>query len=280
MTICIVSPHLDDAILSCGVLIQRAIADGNRVIIANIFSKGTNSSQRQAEEKAAADVIGAETVFLDELDAPDRDPNFSSPDQIFFGRIESVSENFIEHLRDRLKKLFSDEGVQTAYFPLGAGNHIDHRIMHLVGRKMRNTNILFYEDRPYVVWPGVLNGRFNSLNVKADLPDVGADDMAETLGQFSYHNLIPKGAFNEKNLPKFQDMLNTPDNYGAQANVVETVKGTQDEIRKTYQALEKYDSQMPLIFPSYDVFVQESMAFEHFRSGAEVYTERFWSINA
>ena len=168
MTICIVSPHLDDAVLSCGIKIQRARADGRRVVIANIFSEGTNSDTRQAEEINVAREIGAEAFFLNELDAPDRDENFETSQQIFFGSMDDVSDDFIEHVKSRLVAFFKDHNVDTAYFPLGAGNHIDHRIAHAAGRLMIDIDVRYYEDRPYILWPGILQSRMNTLKLKTE----------------------------------------------------------------------------------------------------------------
>ncbi len=86
------SPHFDDAILSCGGLIARQTAGGERVVIANICAAAPDFSDlspfaqfqhdrwfdlnpdadpivlRRAEDAAACAELGAEAVALSELD--------------------------------------------------------------------------------------------------------------------------------------------------------------------------------------------------------------------
>lgn len=278
MTICIISPHLDDAVLSCGIKIQRARADGQRVIIANIFSKGTNSDIRQAEEENVAREIDAEVFFLDELDAPDRDKNFETSQQIFFGPLNDVPDSFITHVTNRLEAFFQEHDVESAYFPLGAGNHIDHRIAHAAGRKVSGVETRFYEDRPYILWPGILQSRMNALQLKSGVEPASTDDMTETQGQFFYHSKLPKGAFGAENLKLYLKGLDEPSEYLATAVKVEELSATQPEIEKTYAALAHYHSQMKFIFPDFETFMRDSLAHEHHRTGKEAYIERHWRI--
>mgnify|MGYP001159843378 FL=1 len=278
MSICIVSPHLDDAVLSCGTLMQRMRSDGIPVVVANVFSKGTNSDNRQAEEHRVLKVIGGQPVFLNELDAPDRDPQFVTPDQIFFGAIDDVPNSFIDHVASRLKDLFEAHDIQTAYFPLGAGNHIDHRIVHAAGRKIKGTDVLFYEDRPYVLWPGILTGRFDTLKLGTDIPRADRGDMIETFGQFAYQNLLPKGAFTDSALEKYISQIDRPETLNGHANIAMSLTATEVEVKVIYEALKEYDSQMPLIFPDFDIFKSNSFAHERFRSGEDIYCERYWKV--
>ncbi|HYD18916.1 MAG TPA: PIG-L family deacetylase, partial [Patescibacteria group bacterium] len=115
MNICIVSPHIDDAILSCGIRIQREIAAGNTVFILDIFSAGTNGENRQKEEQRAARIIGAEPHFLNELDAPDRDSRYSSVKELFLGDLRHVPVSFIEKLAGRIADFFKLHNITRAW---------------------------------------------------------------------------------------------------------------------------------------------------------------------
>lgn len=278
MTICIVSPHLDDAVLSCGIKIQRARAEGKRVIIANIFSKGTNSDNRQAEEAKVAKAIGAEPYFLNELDAPDRDENFTTSQQIFFGPLADVDDSFINHIQNRLEDFFKTHDVEKAYFPLGAGNHIDHRIVHAAGRKIGSVKARYYEDRPYILWPGILQSRMNRLKLESDVEPADVEDMQESLGHYYYHTKLPKGAFGPENLKKYLAGLTPPEQWTGKAYRREELEAREDELHKMYKALALYDSQMPLIYPDYETFMRDSLAHEHHRTGRKSYVERHWMI--
>lgn len=278
MTICIVSPHLDDAVLSCGVKIQRSVAAGERVVIANIFSDGTNSEARQAEEINVAREIGADPFFLNELDAPDRDANFESSQQIFFGDLGDVPDTYIDHVKSRLTEFFKEYDVTTAIFPLGAGNHIDHRIAHAAGRRIKGTDILYYEDRPYILWLGILQGRMNTLKLQSDVESATTDDMTETLGHFYYHTKLPKGAFGEENLKLYLAALKKPEAYDGQAVKAFELTASDAEVEKTYTALAHYHSQMDFIYPDFETFKRDSLAHEHHRTGRADYIERYWKI--
>src|SRR5262245_41021927 len=111
MRICIVSPHLDDAILSCGVLMQRHAAKGDKVFALNIFTAGTNADNRRKEDIAAQGAIGAEPVFLDELDAPDRDARYIPLTNLFFGKIDASHAPFIERVAERVRIFLSGHKI-------------------------------------------------------------------------------------------------------------------------------------------------------------------------
>lgn len=83
MRACIVSPHLDDAILSCGVVMQRLAAASRQVLGLSIFTAEARTELRKREDRLAMARIGATPLHLDELDAPDRDPMYRSLQQFF-----------------------------------------------------------------------------------------------------------------------------------------------------------------------------------------------------
>jgi LmbE family N-acetylglucosaminyl deacetylase len=85
----VVSPHLDDAVLSLGGLIAAAARQGTRVSVITVFAGDPNSAKpsggwdrrggfategdaaraRRAEDRAACAVVGAEPVWLDHSEA-------------------------------------------------------------------------------------------------------------------------------------------------------------------------------------------------------------------
>ena len=72
MTALVVSPHLDDAVLSLSAwLASRSRLE--RVVVATVFSEGdADYPTRRAEDVAALSLLGAEPLHLGLLDAPER----------------------------------------------------------------------------------------------------------------------------------------------------------------------------------------------------------------
>jgi LmbE family N-acetylglucosaminyl deacetylase len=278
MKICIVSPHLDDAILSCGILMQRRKAAGDEVISLNIFTAGTNAENRHREDRLAEKEIGAQTFFLDELDAPDRNPLYKSDIKLFFGVLEDIPETYIANVEKRVRDFFSTHKIDIAYFPLAAGTHIDHRIAHTVGMRIKNIPVKFYEDRPYILWPGVLQGRMNQLGSDAVLPPVTEQMMRETLHSYYYlKHFVPEGAYQEECLPLYFSALRQPSSKTLKS-ASETFVATADEVAGLYDSLARYESQMPFIYPDRDTFIKDNLSYERANSGKDVYAERFWTF--
>ena len=279
MRICIVSPHLDDAILSCGVLMQRHAAAGGKVFALNIFTAGTNGENRRKEEQAAQSVIGAEPYFFDELDAPDRDPKYIPLTNLFFGALNDAQRPYIEHVAGRVRNFLSGHKIDLAIFPLGAGGHIDHRTAFEVGRRITSVPVRFYEDRPYILWPGVLQGRMNQIGADAALPVVTPADMQATLHSYHYlKHFVPEGYYQDECLPMYYAALKRTAPVSVKSTVTEQAPARETELKKLYEALARYDSQMHLIYSSFDNFVKDSLAHEQARTGTPAYIERSWTL--
>lgn len=279
MKICIVSPHLDDAILSCGILMQRRRTAGDDILSLNIFTAGANAENRRTEDRLAEKKIGSQTFFLDELDAPDRNPLYKSDIKLFFGSLEDISASYIAKVEARVRDFFSAHKIDVAYFPLAAGTHIDHRIAYTVGRRIKNIPIKFYEDRPYILWPGVLQGRMNQIGSDAVLPPVTEQMMQETLHSYHYlKHFVPEGAYQKECLPLYFAPLKQKSIGTLKANA-ETLVATEAEVNTLYDCLALYESQMPLIYPDRDTFIKDSLRYERANSGKDIYAERFWAFD-
>lgn len=277
--ICIVSPHLDDALLSCGIMIQRRVAAGDKVFILNIFSEGTNAANRQNEERAAAALLGAEPFFLNELDAPDRDPKYKPAENLFFAPLEQADRPFIDKVASRIDGFLQRHRIDLVFFPLAAGTHIDHRVAHAAGRILNSAAVLFYEDRPYILWPGVLHGRMNQIDADAALPPVTREQMLASLGDYHYLKFfVPAGHYQQHCLPLYFKMLEDTSARTLKASS-ETVLATEVELKNLFAALELYESQMLHIYRDYENFIADNYRYERFMSGRDVYEERYWSLH-
>ncbi|MCG8701062.1 MAG: PIG-L family deacetylase [Bacteroidales bacterium] len=161
-----VSPHIDDAILSCaGMMCQN----GNDILIVNIFTKpveGTKSlhgseldlQERRNEEELVLDqfkkIIGnknIEIIYLDYNDALDRGFQLKEilgpHDEKIFGSCD------IEEIEEKINGILKDRNPDRIFVPTGTGNHVDHVLTYLIGhrlkKKLSNQEILFYSDIPY-----------------------------------------------------------------------------------------------------------------------------------
>lgn len=276
MHLCIISPHLDDAVLSCGIRMQRVIAGGGRVSVVNLFHVGTNGDNRRREEDAALDLLGAEALYLHELDAPDRDARYKTDAEIFQGDFAHVPEHFITHITARLAECLRDLAPDAVMFPLAAGTHIDHRIAYAAGRRLAagapTLAQSYYEDRPYVLWPGMLQARMNEIGCDAGLAPVTAEEMAAS--HADYYFVSGAGKFPRSLSPA----LLSPPAVTHLTGAADELLASEGEITRLYDSLACYESQMPHIYPDRQRFLQDSYAHEMARTGRPVYAERSWRL--
>jgi LmbE family N-acetylglucosaminyl deacetylase len=188
-----ISPHLDDAILSCGGRIWQQAQIGERVLVATIFA-GTpapNASlspfaqelhtrwghladaaiKRQDEDLAALAVLEAEAVHWAYTDciyrqtAGGRFPYAS--EEALWGEVHPAEENLVAELAARLAALpLSQDG--TVYAPLGVGHHVDHQIARSAA-EASGCALTYYEDFPYAEDPQAVQVALAKMRGRAEL---------------------------------------------------------------------------------------------------------------
>jgi LmbE family N-acetylglucosaminyl deacetylase len=178
-----ISPHLDDAALSCGATIRRLTANGQPVTIMTITSGDAPPhmeaaplialhharwrtdagaaddtpfpQHRRTEDIASAAVLGAQVLHLPLLDAIYRVDADGAPmyynNATLFGDIHP-DDPLPAQLAAQTLPATADAGALTIYAPLGVGRHIDHQItrdwaLNLSDRL--DATSLFYEEYPY-----------------------------------------------------------------------------------------------------------------------------------
>lgn len=162
MDIAVVSPHLDDGVLSLGGLIGREVGAGSRVEVVTCFTAGpppetiaperrvfADYSTRRAEDERALAVLGASHRWLNLRERSWRDPPLRRSTHAF--RTPQRMADFAElpAIRAAIADLL-DRGA-VVYAPLGVGNHVDHvevalaALQELLGRRAF-TRVSFYED--------------------------------------------------------------------------------------------------------------------------------------
>ncbi len=186
-------PHFDDAALSCGGTIALQAATGNKTLIITVFGGlppedmrpsafalqmqqkmglGLNPAEvvrrRRVEDAAAADVLGADTLWLDYRDAPYRGtpPSYQSEESLF-GTVQASDLHLDEELADVFLNIHERAPLAVIYAPLGIGHHVDHQLCCSAADRLaqRKINVKFYEDFPYTAQAGALEARQKELGM-------------------------------------------------------------------------------------------------------------------
>lgn len=165
------SPHLDDAVMSCGGLIAQQTATGELVSVVTVCAgdppPGLPSSfaselherweeasspvaARRAEDRVACGRLDAAVLHLDIPDAVyrrDREGEliYNSESEIF-SPVDIREENLIQHLADVIKKTYPAEC--KIYCPIGVGGHVDHQLTRRAAERL-DLSLWYYYDLPY-----------------------------------------------------------------------------------------------------------------------------------
>lgn len=147
VTLLWVSPHLDDAVLSCAGHLLRARTAGFRVVVATVFSTGSpEHAVRREEDRATLSAIGAEVVHLGFPDGPWRPGlELSYRSLVLESGVDPALAADVGHAVDALVRALQPS---ETCLPLGVGGHIDHRTVFEAHSAITGT-LAFYEDRPY-----------------------------------------------------------------------------------------------------------------------------------
>ncbi|HEX6206807.1 MAG TPA: PIG-L family deacetylase [Actinomycetota bacterium] len=160
--ITILSPHLDDGVLSLGGLIGREAAAGRSVEIVTCYTAGpplekvtperrvfADYTTRRAEDERALAVLGASRHWLDLRERALRRPPLRRPMHAF--RTPPRMEDFAELPAIGLVIAELLNRGADVYAPLGVGNHVDHVEVALaaLGEMLKRgafERVRFYED--------------------------------------------------------------------------------------------------------------------------------------
>jgi LmbE family N-acetylglucosaminyl deacetylase len=156
----IVSPHLDDAALSCG---GRMLGDMATLVV-NVFSRSTwwrfggegeierVLECRRAEESLVGRLTGEPAVALDLPEALLRGHAMA---EVFTATPDARDAEVTEQIGTKVAAIAREHPLAHWYLPLGIGGHIDHRIARdaalaaLERAGTTPTHVHFYEDLPY-----------------------------------------------------------------------------------------------------------------------------------
>ncbi len=164
------SPHLDDAVFSCGGVLALLGDAGWQTVMATLFTRSVVPAQgfalacqldkglapdvdymalRRAEDAAAAAILGVTTLrWLDLLEAPHR--GYESAPALFAGY--AAADAVAAPLAQAMAALQAEFAPDLVLLPQGLGNHVDHRRVIDAARAVFPADrIAAYRDTPYAM---------------------------------------------------------------------------------------------------------------------------------
>ncbi len=172
----VLSPHLDDAVLSCGALLAR-LAGQQPITVATVFTAAAPPpwslparrhlralgvpdaddcfAQRRAEDRDVLAGIGAVPVHLGFRDALFRRGRVGPAYPTFRfdaarGRVASCDAELAARVSARIAELARARAAGVVLAPLGVGRHVDHLITRRAARELAGgVPVVYYSDFPY-----------------------------------------------------------------------------------------------------------------------------------
>jgi LmbE family N-acetylglucosaminyl deacetylase len=182
------SPHLDDAVLSCGALL-RALAPHAEVRVLTVFTETTPGPHtraawsflrqcahpdadtlfdaRRAEDRTVLDALAVDHAHLGLPDALFRRRDVPAavsrlgrvlPElvhryptfryDIALGRVSRGDRALAAGLAARVRDEVRDHDVDLVFCPLGVGRHVDHLLVRALGADHPG-RVVYYSDFPY-----------------------------------------------------------------------------------------------------------------------------------
>ncbi len=170
----VLSPHLDDGILSCGGRMARLAEEGGSALLVTLFAgddpveppgelaaalrrvwnlpAGGVGAARRAEDRAAAAALGAtaehwpfpEALYRTGADGAPLYPDLAA----LYGEASAAEAGRIAELAARIGAL---PPAALLLAPLGVGGHVDHRLVRAAA-EASGRPVAFYEEFPYSEW--------------------------------------------------------------------------------------------------------------------------------
>lgn len=192
------SPHYDDIALSTGATVRLLANQGLSPETPVVFGSEPDRSQplssfamalheawgltadeviasRQAEEQAAAAILGARTRVLPFRDAIYRGDRYLSDSDLFGAPVAEEASLPAEIVASLELGDEPDPSVRI-YAPLAAGRHVDHQTVFRAAAALaaRGWDVWFYEDIPYALKPRALDSRLAEVNAIVPLAPVAS----------------------------------------------------------------------------------------------------------
>ena len=166
MDVFVLSPHLDDGVISAGGMIARAVSEGKKVQVVTFatkepeleklpkkFRRFADYKKRKEEDRQALGSLGASRQWLDFSERIFTKPPLHSLQAVFHTPKGSGTDDFVDLLAKKMQieALAKDNPHAEIMSPLGIGNHFDHVELFLASIMAMTESGLFdrfsfYED--------------------------------------------------------------------------------------------------------------------------------------
>ncbi len=206
------SPHPDDAVLSCGGTIFRLAENGYRPIVITLFGGdrpsgaplsafardlhqrwqlGENApAARRDEDRAACDQLGAMLIHLPFADAvyrvePTTQRGLYDSEAAIFGPVREadIVARVAEALQSKLRLAGSSVRV---FVPLTAGQHVDHVITRAAAEHLK-IDLDYYEDYPYAEDPDRLMQVWGAAEWRSEAVELSEGALQAKINAFLCH---------------------------------------------------------------------------------------------
>ncbi len=206
------SPHPDDAVLSCGGTIYRLAENGYRPIVITLFGGdrpigtplsafardlqqrwqlGENApAARRDEDRAACDQLGAMLIHLPFADAVYRSDPVTQrwlydSEAAIFGPVREadIVARVAEALQSKLRLAGSSVRV---FVPLTAGGHVDHVITRAAAERLK-IDLDYYEDYPYAEQPDRLTHVWGAAEWRSEAVELSEAALHAKINAFLCH---------------------------------------------------------------------------------------------
>ncbi len=188
-----ISPHLDDAVFSCGGTLAKMAGEGWRTILCTIFTKSVLNPKefalacqldknlsadvdymklRRAEDFRAARILkAAEVLHLNFPEAPHR--GYESAPELFAG--VKAGDEIWKPVAEHLELLNEIHQPEIVFAPQGLGNHCDHKqTIEATLRSFAAEKVRWYRDTPYSIrQPDALYSKDLPEPLEATACDIG-----------------------------------------------------------------------------------------------------------
>lgn len=157
-----VSPHADDAALSCAARILAERERGEKALIVELFGAGPS-----AGVESPADRLRVPRVALRHPDASAREG--LRPALVLRSAL-GPDEALVADLALALLELVRRTRPRRVYLPLGVWPHPDHRLVHEAAVRVLESgagrDVFLYEERPFALFPGTVRVRLGELGAR------------------------------------------------------------------------------------------------------------------
>ena len=160
------SPHAEEAAISCAGAILDDKGRGQRVLLLTLFGGDAEAVAREGPTAR----LGVEHRALGLPEAQRRDVYQYSFRSIFQGSLAPQDEDSIVKAAQWLAEVGRRATPRHVYAPLGVWGHVDHRVVHQAARRAfeghLGRDLFFYEERPFSLLPSAVRNRLGQLGAR------------------------------------------------------------------------------------------------------------------